>query len=192
MVCSFVLQKNGKKKAKESVTQIPVPSSDVQTAPALVSGSSAIEIQPVVLLEQGGFDGLLWSLSREVRGKRPGWQLPAQLRVQQRLPHLLVLPCCCLPHHLQLLLYVPKRKNCEKKKSKEISYHQSLCFTQSNLLWLSLGELLESLCRGSGGSVACSGCAKLSWNRFEDFFGCCLLAFERAGGCLLISTVRLA
>lgn len=97
---------------------------------------SAVEIQPVFLLLVRGVVLLIrvwfkydlsldpWALMRG-EGIRLGaeWlmsggcsclirrltvQAGEDLWVKKSLPHLPVLPGCCLPHHLQLLLYFPK------------------------------------------------------------------------------------
>lgn len=135
------------------MTQIPIPSSDVQmlaqTPAGSVSGSSAVEIQAVLMLKLGGFGGLLRSLIREIRrGSSRNELRPAQLCVHKRLPYLLVLPCCCLPHHLQLLLHFPGRK---KKQGAQVGQlvRFSHCASLSNLLgvctWGAAGASLQGV-----------------------------------------------
>lgn len=93
---------------------------------------SAIEIQPVLVLLVQGVVTLMgvrfkydlsvnpWALMRgeEIRLMSGGRsclirrltvEAGNDLWVKKGLPHLLVLPGCRLPHHLQLLLYFPKR-----------------------------------------------------------------------------------
>ncbi len=68
-----------------------------------------------------GYCGLIRSLGRPARkhtsGNGPIKEAFGELCVQKTLPHLLVLPGCCLPHHLQLLLnFTEGAKRGEKTK----------------------------------------------------------------------------
>lgn len=82
-----------------------------------------------VCLTLDGCGGLIWNLRKpaERRAARdsPALEVCSVLWVQESLPHLLVLPGCCLPQHLQLFLYFPGGAKSGKKTRESVSKVQA-------------------------------------------------------------------
>lgn len=75
---------------------------------------SAVKVQTVLGWMLRGWRSLVWSRGGAARrgavAKRPTLKVPGGFWLHQSLPHHPVLPCCCLPQHLQLLLHLPGGK----------------------------------------------------------------------------------
>lgn len=81
----------------------------------------AIEIQPMLMLP---IKGVVLVIRVRFCLHGPTVEVCSELWVQKSLPHLLVFPGCCLPHHFQLFLYLPGEAKRGEKTRKSVSQVQ--------------------------------------------------------------------